>query len=359
MVPIVHRTFRIIRLCATLFLLAASNGAALANAARAPTSEFGIPYRISLLDDGAVMQIAGSYSWALPQNLQAVLASSPNVRTVWLESPGGLIKPAIEVADILKQHHLDTFVARQCTSACTIVFLAGSQRSLGPDAKLGFHQAYAPDGTRAELNAVLKVAYDTYRLPAAFIARVLQTPHTDMWYPSPDMLRSLKLVNAAPSDAMLAIAAPQSPRLRDLVGLLAYPPDDGVARFAEVLCDLLRQLQDVSPVACWGFAHQALDEPDAALSLAMAERVKAAQALLAQGTIAASVAGPDAETRDKVARDLIEQLKADGRLAGLAGLRTGASPETFCPALRDLLLAALTVPAPRRALTVRAVLSGV
>jgi hypothetical protein len=350
--------FHKIWLFVAILSVAASYDCVRAETPRTPTSEFDIPYQISLLDGGAVMRISGSYSWALPQNLLAVLVSAPAVRTVWLDSPGGHIQPAIQVAEILKQHALDTFVAWRCASACTIAFLAGQHRSLGPDGKLGFHQAYAPDTPSNDVNAFLKTVYEQYGLPAAFIAHVLRIAHTDIWYPKPDELRSLKIVNAPADAALLALAALPPPRLGDLTALLARTPDEAVARFTEALCDLLDQLQAANPDACWAFAHEAPEDPNAALSPAMIEVVKAARARLAGDATAARMPAPDAELRAKATRALIEQVKVDGHLAGLAGLRSDAPRGAFCPALRDLLQAALTLPAAQRTLTLRVVLSG-
>jgi hypothetical protein len=46
-----------------------------AQAAPPPTSEFDSPYRLRVQSDGTVLEISGSFSRAVPQNLQAVLAS--------------------------------------------------------------------------------------------------------------------------------------------------------------------------------------------------------------------------------------------------------------------------------------------
>ena len=52
-----------------------------------PSAEFDIPYQLRVSDNGSVLEISGSFSWALPQSLQAVLAGAPNVRTIRLGAP--------------------------------------------------------------------------------------------------------------------------------------------------------------------------------------------------------------------------------------------------------------------------------
>ena len=46
-------------------------------AAASPTAEFDIPYQLRVLPDGAVLEVSGSFSWALPQNFQAVWPPRP------------------------------------------------------------------------------------------------------------------------------------------------------------------------------------------------------------------------------------------------------------------------------------------
>jgi ATP-dependent protease ClpP protease subunit len=45
------------------------------------------------------------------------------------------------IVDLIQVNNLDTLVLGKCASACTGAFLAGNRRYVGPEAKLGFHQA--------------------------------------------------------------------------------------------------------------------------------------------------------------------------------------------------------------------------
>jgi hypothetical protein len=173
--------------------------------ATAPSAEFGIPYQLRLSDDGSVLELSGSFSWALPQSFQAVLAGAPNVRRIRLESPGGNIQPAIQVAVLIHERGLDTYVGRLCASACTITFLGGKRRWLGPGARLGFHQASAPGFPSDLVNGYLRAAYESFRIPAAFITRVLSTPPSDLWFPTRPELRAVNYTTGDPPGSVVVL----------------------------------------------------------------------------------------------------------------------------------------------------------
>jgi hypothetical protein len=179
-----------------------------AERAQAETFEFEGPYAVRVLHQGSEIEISGTFSWALPQQVGVALAEAPRARLVRLESPGGHIKAALEVADMLRARNLDTYVGRICASACTIVFLAGHQRFATEAARLGFHQAHGPGLTPADSNLLLRLAYQNYALPPAFIAHVLRTPPQDLWVPDLAELRRAGVVtDIAPTEAIAASVA--------------------------------------------------------------------------------------------------------------------------------------------------------
>jgi membrane-bound ClpP family serine protease len=124
-----------------------------------PTAEFDAPYAIDVLSGGEIIQISGSFSWAMPQNFIAALAGAPHVRTIRFDSPGGHVQAALQIADVIHDRGLDTYVPRFCASACTLAFLAGKHRFLAPTAQLGFHQAHAPGVAPEIFDPVLRAVY--------------------------------------------------------------------------------------------------------------------------------------------------------------------------------------------------------
>jgi hypothetical protein len=69
---------------------------------------------------------------------------------VYLESAGGSLVPAIEIGKLVRarQHPTAVLDGSTCTSACALIWLAGTPRYLGPEAHLGFHASYSDEGGR-------------------------------------------------------------------------------------------------------------------------------------------------------------------------------------------------------------------
>lgn len=67
---------------------------------------------------------------------------NPQIDTVVLTSTGGYGPASWEIIDIILEFGLNTRVVGECLSACAHIFLAGTTRSLEPEASLGFHRPY-------------------------------------------------------------------------------------------------------------------------------------------------------------------------------------------------------------------------
>lgn len=164
--------------------------------ARAATYEFEGPYAVREFAQGLALEISGTFSWALPQEVGIALAQTPGIRVIHLDSPGGHIKAAIEVADLIRAHNLDTYVSHMCASACTVAFLAGHHRFVSETARLGFHQAYGAGLSIERSNLLLLRVYQRFRIPPTFIAHILRTPSKDLWIPDLAELRKAGIVTA-------------------------------------------------------------------------------------------------------------------------------------------------------------------
>jgi hypothetical protein len=327
-------------------------------AADPPSAEFDIPYQLRVLDGGSVLELSGSISWALPQNLQAVLASAPAVRTIRLESPGGHVQPAIQVAALIHERGIDTYVGRFCASACTIAFLGGRQRWLGPSARLGFHQASAPGVPSELVNGYLQAAYESFHLPPAFVAHVLGTPASDLWFPTQSELRAAHYTTGEPPGFVVALDTGWPPRLRDFARSVTEAPDDAVVHFAVALSDFLARLQEVNPEACWAFAHEGPDAPAAMLPNSAREAILGAGSELAKSAQNGHPLSWNPEAGKNAMTELVAALRERGMMPALQGLRRGAEHATFCPALSRLLDMALALPASHRVDALRAILTG-
>ena len=339
---------------ACLLALACMLGAAVP----APSAEFDSPYELRVLSDGAVLEVSGSFSWALPQALQAVLASTPEVRVVQFESPGGHVKPALEVAEVIRRRGLDTYVGRFCASACTVAFLGGRQRWVAPDGRLGFHQAHGPGVPAAQASAFLRDAYEKFSVPRQFIAHVLNTPPENLWFPTPVELRAAGFTTGASPNMVATPDDSGFRRLQEVTSSLRAASDAAVIQFAAALADVFEQLQGVSAESCWAFAHDLPIDLTGSLRSPVLEALSAAARRIAQEARTTPPTSLDAGQRQAAIVDLTESMRAKGQNAALDSLRMPVDHAAFCASLRVLLEAALALPEDRRARGLRVVLSG-
>jgi hypothetical protein len=315
---------------------------------QAATVEFDSPYQFHLLMGGEVLEIAGSFSWSVPQNLQVALEAAPQVHIVSLNSPGGHVAPAMEVAEMIHSRGLATYVDRFCASACTLVFLAGRERWLAPGARLGFHQARAPGFSTADADAVLQAAYERFALPSAFIARALRTPPTDLWFPKLAELHAAQIITGPPPGTLLALDGDLSTSLTDSLPLVQTSSDRSVVQFAMAVSDILAELRKTDPEACFAFANQGA--PD--LRKLIPPRIFEAY-LAAQQKMTDDISGPpptimDTAARQAAAADLKQSLHTEGQDSVFVDLQLTSDHTAFCQSLYRLLQAALAMPEPRQ-----------
>jgi hypothetical protein len=127
------------------------------------------------------------------------------------------------MSDLISSRNLATFVARDCLSACTIVFLGGKERFMLPTARLGFHQPAFRGMTASDRHAAIATErqrlQQRFGLSAAFAARANSAPPGGMWYPDKDELMrervvtrlvSPKQVLPGPTDTSIGNAASPS-----------------------------------------------------------------------------------------------------------------------------------------------------
>jgi hypothetical protein len=105
---------------------------------------------------------------------------------------GGLFGEAEILAKSISQHGLDSYVKRECSSACTFVFLAGKHRCVAEGARIGFHAAsYVRDLSRKTFQDVADYQRDLYLeagLSGPFVSSIMETPDSRVWYPSRQQL---------------------------------------------------------------------------------------------------------------------------------------------------------------------------
>ena len=74
--------------------------------------------------------------------IAAYLFDYPEIKTLRITGPGGFMPAAREIANKLVRFEVDTVAFGECNSACSTIFLAGKNRTLEPNATLGFHRQW-------------------------------------------------------------------------------------------------------------------------------------------------------------------------------------------------------------------------
>lgn len=160
----------------------------------------GEPAEIRIANNGENLVVAGSLASGTASRFAAVLAEAPErLRTVTLASNGGRVLEARRIAAAIKERGLDTRVEGPCMSACTLLLLAGRERSASPVASIGFHQPSFPgfgsDGLE-DATEELRQEYRRLGVEAQFVDRAMQTPAVAMWYPPHEELLAANVLTA-------------------------------------------------------------------------------------------------------------------------------------------------------------------
>ena len=79
-------------------------------------------------------------NWEDTNVLAKILSENPNIKTLQLNSLGGIINAAEYMSDIIIDFELNTRVVGECSSSCAILFIAGEKRTIQRGSWLGFHQ---------------------------------------------------------------------------------------------------------------------------------------------------------------------------------------------------------------------------
>jgi hypothetical protein len=142
----------------------------------------------SLVAEGTRLKLTGEITFGVKDRVARQLQADPELRTLVLASEGGHIYEARGLAFLVRDQGLNTRVDTVCSSACTLVFVAGQQRQLGADARLGFHQyAIGQGGALPNLDPVAEQEKDRRFFAAqgatpAFLRRMFEASSEGMWF---------------------------------------------------------------------------------------------------------------------------------------------------------------------------------
>ncbi len=152
--------------------------------------EHAATYTLTVSEDGETLLFSGDITFGLTKRVTDLIAANPNLQSVSLTSAGGHIYEARGVARVILSQKLNTQAVDACNSACTLVFVAGTKRSLAPGASLGFHQ-YALNFATALPHLDLQEEQDKDRaffrdqgVSPQFLTRMFDTPSAQLWSPT-------------------------------------------------------------------------------------------------------------------------------------------------------------------------------
>lgn len=161
--------------------------------------------------------------YADARELRQILRDHPEVTTLELNSDGGVPPAALEMAVAVTDFGLNTVVNERCESACTLVFMAGGNRTLTRGARLGFHSSsWGRDGmkeyyeeTRESSGWLDEFAFASWAyeegmrdfnktlefmvsrgVDVQFIVRAAYVNFSDVWYPSRDELVNSGIISS-------------------------------------------------------------------------------------------------------------------------------------------------------------------
>ena len=145
------------------------------------------PHALHVLRDGTELEFVGAITFGLTDEIRATLDANPNIRVIHLNSIGGRIGEARKLRELIRERGLFTYTPVDCVSACTIAFIGGRQRYIGPRARLGFHQASFPGVAQAFLaaqNDADRQALVDAGVDEDFAKRAYATPPQSIWFPT-------------------------------------------------------------------------------------------------------------------------------------------------------------------------------
>jgi hypothetical protein len=150
-------------------------------------------------EESGEILVNGFVGPGIADRLENELVRQPKVSVISLNVVGGLLSEAEKMAKSIEKRELSTYVGNQCDSACTYAFIAGSNRILHPEAKLGFHSARLVgvdwfDPRKGHENDDWKIFLKRRGVRPKFIEKAFSVPSTEMWHPSLEELIQARVV---------------------------------------------------------------------------------------------------------------------------------------------------------------------
>jgi len=149
-------------------------------------------YSLDLIKKNTLIYLRGPFQIGITNRVANLIEQNPEITGIILDSEGGQIYEGRGLARLIRENNLQTFSLDECLSSCTTAFIAGTTRSLGMNARLGFHQ-YKTYSLIPSINVKNEQAKDMaifveQGVSPEFLEKIFIQPPEDMWWPEIDEL---------------------------------------------------------------------------------------------------------------------------------------------------------------------------
>ncbi|MCK0141367.1 hypothetical protein [Aliiroseovarius sp. F20344] len=151
-------------------------------------------YALYVSPSGTDIHLEGTITGGVTKAFRTMMEAHPGVQTFHLSSEGGNIFEARGLVKLVEARALNTNAVDQCSSACTLVFMAGAARTAAQNTTIGFHGYTLESAVNlvlfdVEAEEKRDRAYLSDRgLPSWFIEKAFATRPPALWMPSREEL---------------------------------------------------------------------------------------------------------------------------------------------------------------------------
>ncbi|MGO4388565.1 hypothetical protein AB4Y85_13610 [Microvirga sp. 2YAF29] len=166
-------------------------------------------YAIRIMRNGTEVEVSGGFKYGLNDDFVRILKAAPQVKVVHLNSDGGRLGEAEKLYNTIRKLGLSTYTSRRCASACTMAFMAGRERWIHPNGRLGFHAPTFPGmgaSDAAEASSSQRKFMIEAGVPSEFVSRALATPNSTMWYPTREELVTARAATGVADNYKFAVS---------------------------------------------------------------------------------------------------------------------------------------------------------
>jgi hypothetical protein len=156
-------------------------------------------YSLELVKQNSLIYLRGPFQIGITNRVEELIGQYPEVKGIILDSEGGQIYEGRGLARLIRESGLQTITLNSCLSSCTTAFIAGTNRSLGKTARLGFHQ-YKTYSLIPSVNVENEQAKDMaifikQGVSPGFLKQIFSQPPEAMWWPDVDQLLEAGVVH--------------------------------------------------------------------------------------------------------------------------------------------------------------------